>query len=218
MSNSNRHEKLQNRIQQSFLKRYAIMVGIVIILISLWFLFYFLPVQTQIKYYSQDVKEWINKIKLATVKPEDMDRLEKNVDSLATEISKIEKKIYYLDDMPIIAKQLIEYASEHQLQVQTMVPNYTVLFPVENVEAQGKLLVKLPLEIQMIGLFVSAGKFMEDVDHLPFTFAPNEVLMEADAKFYPRIRVTVKGYLFLLNEDKNLAATSNHTKLKKTRS
>jgi len=216
MSNSNQQEQFQNKIHQSFIKRYATVAGIVITIVVVWFLFLIMPVNKQIKKYTQDVKEWVDRIKLASVQPGDMNRLEKNVDSLSTEIASIEKKIYYLEEMPTIAKKLLDYATDHQLQIHSMVPNYTVLFPVDQVEAQGKPLVKLPIEIQMIGLFISAGKFIEDVDRLPFAFAADEVTMEADAKYYPKIRITVKGYLFLLNEETNQITVNNRNKITKT--
>ena len=108
----------------------------------------------------------------------------------------------FRSDMPGIAKQIIRFASAHRLSVQSMLPNYDVLFPVGSMNKKGQPLVKVPLEIRLTGRYVSLGKFIADTDKLPFVFSPDEVYLEADAKIYPKLRITVKGFLFLLNEEK----------------
>lgn len=195
-----KQSKIQDKIQQNFLKKYLIGAGVLIFLIVFWFFFYFKPMQQQIDKYTRDVNQWMLKIKMASVSKDAILKLERNIDSLKVQIGEIESRIFHLDQMQEVADNLIRYARDHHLRVQTMVPNYDVLFPVE--DNGENPLVKVPLEMRMTGRFISVGRFLEDVDQLPFIYSPDEVFLEADARIYPRLQVRVKGYLFLLSEEK----------------
>ena len=163
---------------------------------------FYKPLQARITTYAAQISAWSQKIRMATVSDAAIRGIEQNVQSLEREIDEIEEKIYYLEDMPVIARDLVNYARRHGLSVTAMTPTYDVLFPVKQVEGDSKPLVKLPVEIEMTGRFVNAGRFIEDVGQLPFAFAPDGVQFSADALIYPRIHIKVKGFLFLLNEEK----------------
>ena len=200
LSKSKKPQKIQDKIQQGFLKKYAVGVGIVLILVVLWFVIFYSPVRNEISEYTQKVNDWMQKIKMATVSKDAILKLEQNVDTLQVQIAEIEKRIYHIDDMQYIADQLIKYAGRHQLNIQSMTPNYDILFPVD--EGIGSPLVKVPLEIKCTGRYFSVGRFLSQVDQLPFVYSPDELFLEADARIYPQLRITISGYLFLLNEDK----------------
>lgn len=212
MLKSKKQSSIQDKIQQKFFKKYGLGIGCVIILLVLWFVLFFKPVQNEISNSTQKVNEWIQKIKMATVSKDAILKLEQNVDTLNVQIAKIEERIYHLDDMQYIADELIKYAKRHQLDVQTMVPNYDVLFPVD--EGIGSSLVKVPLEMKLIGRYFSVGRFLTEVDQLPFIYSPDELFLEADARIYPQLRVTIQGYLFLLNEEKTQANIDKKAKKK----
>lgn len=196
------NKNLPGKIQQSFYQK--IIIGTLLFsgLIVVWFCIYYQPTRAEISGYARNISQWTQKIRMATVSEDAIGKLAQDVDTLNVQIKKIEERIYYLDDMPDIAKQIIRFASAHRLSVQSMLPNYDVLFPVGQMNKKGQPLVKVPLEIRLTGRYISLGKFITDTDKLPFVFSPDEVYLEADAKIYPRLRITVKGFLFLLNEEK----------------
>ena len=200
---SKKQLSFQDKIQQGFIKKYALGVGCVLILIVLWFVIFYSPVHNEISDFTQNVTDWMQKIKMASVSKDAITTLEQNVDTLKIQISKIEERIYHMDDMQYIADELIKYSGKHQLDIQSMVPNYDVLFPVD--DEIGSPLVKVPLEMKFTGRFFSVGKFLSDVGQLPFVYSPDEIFLEADARIYPRLRITILGYLFLLNEEKTQA-------------
>ncbi len=195
-------KKIQDRIQQNFFKKYLIGSGIVIITVILWLVFYFQPIRSSVIKYSTDVKEWKQKISIASISKDEINKFEVIVDNLKSEIKNIEKKIYHVEEIDNIATELINFTKTYGLKVQSMVPDYAILFPLDQVEGTGKLLVKLPLKLKMTGRYKSVGKFLDDIEKLPFIFSVDEVMIDADVLMHPQLRITIKGYLFLLNDQK----------------
>jgi Tfp pilus assembly protein PilO len=209
-SKSKKKISFQDKIQQGFLKKYALGVGCVLILVILWFVIFYNPIKNDSSNFTQNVNDWMQKIKMASVSKDAIIKLEQNVDTLQVQIAKIEERIYHMDDMQYIADELIKYSGKHQLNVKSMVPNYDVLFPVD--EEIGSPLVKVPLEMKFTGRYFAVGRFLSGVDQLPFIFSPDEIFLEADARIYPQLRITISGYLFLLNEEKTQANIDKNVK------
>ncbi len=203
-------KSIQYKIQQTFFKKYLAGIGLVIILAILWYVVYFQPMQSSVSNYAKNVNMWQQKIKEASTSNTEITQLEINVDFLKEEIAKIEKKIFHLGEMENIAQELISFAKTYRLKVLAMEPQYDILFPVNQDENTGKLLVKLPLKLKMTGRYISAGKFLDDVGKLPFIFSPDEVSIDADVLMYPQLHITIEGYLFLVNDDKIQANLKNN--------
>lgn len=195
-------QNLEKNIQRAFYQKYAIGAIVVIVMFVAWLVVYFLPLQEQITQSEQGIHQWGGKIKAANFSGDTVDRLSQTVDQLKLNIEKIEEKIYYLEDMPLIAKHLLKHGKSYGLEITSMTPNYDVLFEVKSIHSDGKPLIKLPISLQMNGRFKSVGKFISSVGELPFAFAPDGFEFTANPMIYPEVEVTVEGFLFLLNEER----------------
>jgi Tfp pilus assembly protein PilO len=202
MARSESKNSEQSKIQLAFIRRYALSAGAIVVICAAWLILYFLPLQKQINEASKGVEEWEKKIKAASVSQEAIDGLSDRVASLKDELTNIEKRIFYLSDMPEIASKLVRYGRSHRLKITSMTPNYDVLFDVGELHSQGKPLVKVPLSLKMSGRYISLGGFISEVSSLPFVFSPDGFFLEANPEIHPRIDITVTGFLFLLNEEK----------------
>ncbi len=202
-------KKIQDRIQQSFFKKYLIGISIVLISATMWIMLYFQPIRSSVSKYSLDVQEWKKKIKIASVSQDEITKFEIIVDTLNAEIRSIEKKIYHVEEIDNIAAELIEFTKKYALKVQSMVPDYAILFPLDEKEGKGKLLVKLPLELKLKGRYISIGKFLDNIVKLPFIFSADEVSIDAQVLMHPMLKIAIKGYLFLLNDQKTKIKQTN---------
>ncbi len=194
---------LEKSIQISFFQKYAIAALVVIAIVAAWLFLYFIPLRQQISQSVNGIDQWGSKINGATQTEEQVEKISNVVAQLKVDIKKIEKKIYNLEDMPIIAKELLRYGNSHKLEITSMTPSYDVLFEVKSLHSEGKPLVKLPISIRMTGRYKNIGKFISGVEKLPFAFAPDGFELIANPVIYPKIEIIVKGFLFLLNEERS---------------
>ena len=203
-------ENLEKSIQSSFFQKYAIAAVVVIAIVTVWLFLYFIPLRRQISLSVNELNQWGSKITASSLTEEQVEKISNIVAQLKVDIKKIEKKIYHLEDMPIIAKELLKYGNSHKLEITSMTPNYDVLFEVKSLHSEGKPLVKLPISIEMTGRYKNIGKFISGVEKLPFAFAPDGFKLTANPVIYPKINITIKGFLFLLNEEKNKKVSANY--------
>ena len=189
-------------LQQSFLVKYGVALVAFLFIVTGWYVVYFRDAQSQMNRYASQISDWMQKLRTITVSQEALASLETDIEKMKEEITAIERKVYRLEEISSIARQLVSTARAHRLKVVSIVPSYDVLFPVEQPQGEARILVKLPIEIEMIGRFVNAGRFIERIPDLPFALAPNGVEFHSDPTLYPRLRIVLRGYLFLLNEPK----------------
>jgi len=194
-------------LSRSLLKKYAAAVALIVLLFVSWFVLFYRPTEKRVGDYARQIRVWRQKIRLVSISQDALDKMERSIQNLKEEIARIESKIYYLDDMPLIGKELVAYARRHHLRVEAITPSYDILFPVESVNGKQGPLVKLPVEIDMTGRFVAGGKFIEDIGRLPFAFAPDGVEFVADPAIYPRVHIIMYGFLFLLNKERPVEKT-----------
>lgn len=203
-------ENLEKSIQSAFFQKYAIAAVVVIAILAVWLFLYFIPLRRQISLSVNEIDQWGSKIKASILTVEQVEKISNIVAQIKVDIKEIEKKIYYLEDMPIIARELLKYGNSHKLEIESMTPNYDVLFEVKSLHSEGKPLVKLPISIQMTGRYKNIGKFISDVENLPFAFAPDGFELTANPVIYPKIDINVKCFLYLLNEEKSKKVTANY--------
>lgn len=196
-------KNLKSEIVKSFTKKYAIAVSVLLVATSLWLIFFYLPLQRKLGQTSNNLENWNNKLKEASLSEEMVNELTEKVEQLKAEVADIENRLFYLEDIPIIADQLVKYAQSHDLRTVAMTPNYEILTELKESTSPRKPLVKLPLELKLVGRFKSVGEFISNVDKLSFVFAPDGFKMQANPRIYPDIDATVTGFLFLLNEKRS---------------
>lgn len=199
-----KEKKLQlDPLHQSFLVKYGVAFLAFVLIILGWYFVYFRDAQSQMNRYASQISDWMQKLRTITVSQDAIDGLEADIQKMKEEIEAIERKVYHIEEIREIARQLVVTARSYRLKVISIVPSYDVLFPVEQPQGEQKPLVKLPIEIEMTGRFVNAGRFIEKIPELPFALAPNGVEFHSDPNIYPRLRIVLRGYLFLLNEPKS---------------
>lgn len=193
-------KNLKSNIVKSFIRNYAMAVAVLLTVTSVWLIFFYLPMQRRLGQTSNSLDAWNSKLREASLSEEMVDELTEKVEQLKKEVEQIESRLFYLEDMPVIARNLVKYAQSHNLRTLAMTPNYEVLTELDESGSPGKPLVKLPIELKLVGRFKSVGDFIQNVDGLSFIFAPDGFRLNANPRIYPDVDATVTGFLFLLKE------------------
>jgi len=188
-------------------------VGFILLVatIVLWFVAFYQPYQRKVAISKKQVQQWSRRLSMATVSEVALQQLEVEVDTLENNIVKIEEKIYPLKQMQQIGQQLINYSSNYHLRMLSMVPDYEVLFSLKEMKSGVRPMIKLPVTFVMRGRYKNFGKFAENIHTLPFAFAIDEVRLDADPVIYPELNIQMKGFFYLLTEEKTAASTAKST-------
>lgn len=195
------------------LPKTIISIGLIlwVAIVVLWVMVFHQPQRGRVSILEKQVQKIGERIRIAIVPETALQRLETEVDTLKNDIDKIEKKIYPLKQMQHIGRELIRYARGYHLRMISITPNYEVLFPLQEVKPQGQPMIKLPVTFLMRGRYKNFGKFADNIHTLPFAFAIDEIRLEADPVIYPDLNIQMKGFLYLLTEEKTTVSTTKTT-------
>jgi len=181
------------------LNKLALLGGAVAVGGLVWFFGLYRPLEIKRAKIEAQIRNLMQKLQGATVSEKDLKSLEARRDQLRLEVADIEKRVWPKTLLPRIAEKIEERGRSYGLRFISITPSYEDLLRLGEVEADGKKspLIKLPVQFEMEGDYKSFGRFVDQVAQFPFVFTVGDFRLSRDPESYPRLKISMKGYLFL---------------------
>jgi len=167
--------------------------------IALWYFFLYQPVSNK----TEELRSLISSQE-DSLKAENRYRV--NVASLNVGINQLDtlKKTWdarFPDRSHIVdlATQILNFSSEHELELVEMKPSLYELYALEKAGARmsGRYIMQIPLNCRFRGEFLEMGKMLEDVATLPFNMSIADVSLEGAVGRYPLLDIRLRLFLYV---------------------
>lgn len=185
-------------------KKFYIVASIFLVLVAAWVMFYYLPILEDISDNKIKSGSYNTKITSASKAQVNIEEAQKSFKLVEDEIAGLEKKLVDKKQLEKIANILKSHATKYNVSVINISPIVTYYFKItESDEKNSGVLTRLPFEMNLSATFLNFGKFLSDIQHLPFYIHPEGVKIEVSKNSLTLLDINFKASIYVKSEEMN---------------
>jgi Tfp pilus assembly protein PilO len=174
-------------------------VGMLLAAVGVWYITLYQPVQAKAAKLGDEIRSQQDSVVAAERYKAQELALRMQVEKIQAELDTWDSKFPPRDSIVAVAKTLISFAEENNLDLVGLEPSLFELYALERAGAPvaGKFVMQLPLKFRLEGRYLDLGRMLEEVENLPFhlTIADVAVAMLPDRT--PDVEIGLDVYLYI---------------------
>ncbi|MHB2152857.1 type 4a pilus biogenesis protein PilO [Calditrichota bacterium GD2] len=176
-------------------KRFAIKLGIMSVIVLLWYNFVYMAQINRLMLLDVELMEISNKVNMASNAKTNLENIKKRFEEEQNQLEKEKAKFVKRENLGQVTARLQNLAKEYNLKLVDFSPGFKDYF-----EQKDKKIIPLPLTITLIGQYLAIGKYIEHWQELPFYILPQAIIMERlDENGYD-VQAVIETKLYTWNE------------------
>lgn len=177
-------------------RKLIIFVLILIAGLALWYVFLYQPKQAELVRLKAELSEVLGKVKNARHAKLDLKNIENRLKTVQSKLDKEKARFIKRDELSVVTSKMQELAGNMNLKLVDFSPGFSDYFS----ETDQARIKELSLDITVVGAYLDIGRFIEQMESLPFYLTPEEVNIERDQDHKGLLTATVKSKLYTWNE------------------
>lgn len=179
-------------------KRTLILVVLLLFVLCLgWFFVFYQPKKAKISALKQDTENLLIKLRSLKVTDRQIVSLEKQIEKLEEDIAVTQSRLFVKSDLPSIVRQIERKGRFYGLKFDNIIPEYDSLVRFPDAEDKQSDLIQLVVHIKIQGYYKNFGKFIENLDDLPFFVSLGEMGLYYNKDIYPELEIMLDVVLYL---------------------
>lgn len=170
-----------------------------LMILILWYSAVYSPMRSKASFLRSQRSLLDGKVEVASQAAVQIASAQSVVDSLQREIVGIHRKLFNPENLDDVVAKLARKAKVCGVAFESVEPDFEVLLE----GGKESVVAPLPVRIWAVGTYLAFGKFLDDVQELPFYFEPKEVSVIYDPALYPRLKIELGATLYLKGKGHN---------------
>jgi len=179
------------------LRTLLIAIFLLLCVIGGWFFLHFHPRKSQLASIRERTEDLLSNIQSFRTTSQEVARLDAKIAILQKNLAATSSKLITKKDLSRAVKQIAKEGRKYGLAFDKIIPDYSSLVSAENVSTEASPVMRLTLHLKMRGRYKSFGRFLKNLEHLPFGVSAGEISLVYDESLSPRLRILMDAVLFL---------------------
>ena len=179
----------------NYQQRYIAYSAGLVVLIMVWYLGFYDDQKGKIAQMRAETIKINNDIKRAASSSGRIKVLQDDIEVIKKDVEKMKEKIPSKDRLLYVTKTIERIAKQYGLKLLKISPEKNILFSEED---PGSSIIKIPINIWVVGRYFNLGKFIESFDNFPFLLKAGSITISGDDDNYPELDIffEVNAYLY----------------------
>ncbi len=173
--------------------------GVLLLAIVGWYFMLYEPVVSETADFKAQMSSKEDSLKAEQNYKINTARLELQIKDINNQIAKWDTRFPARTDIVSLAKEILHFGEQHNLELIEMRPSLFELYALEKAGAHvsGRYTMQLPISCHFQGRYLDLGKMLEDVANLPFNATVADVGLSPIPKRYPELDIKLRIFLYV---------------------
>jgi len=177
----------------------ALSIGMMLFGIALWYFLLYQPVSTRTEELNGLIDSQEDSLRAENRYKVNVTSLNVAIQQLDTLIASWDSRFPERTQIVSLASQILNFGSEHNLELIEMKPSLYELYALEKAGAHmsGRYIMQIPLNCRFQGEFLDLGQMLEAVVGLPFNMTIADVSLQPVQGNYPQLDIRLRLFLYV---------------------
>jgi len=166
-----------------------------------WFFLLFHPQNAKLASLRQRTDGVLANIQSFRTTSQQVAQLDEKISLLQKQLTVASARLVTKPGLSQAVKRIVQEGKKYGLGFDKIIPDYASLVTPGNASATTAPTMKLTLHIKLRGRYKSFGRFLENLDNLPFAVSLGEISLAYDESISPQLEILMDAILFLRNDD-----------------
>lgn len=165
-----------------------------VVLIFLWYVSFYKIQNRKIGEMKIEITKINSDLSKAQSASEGIKTLQDDIEKIKNDIENMKEKIPSKDRLLYISQFIQSKGEQYGLKIEKISPQKEILF---SEQTPSSSIIKIPINIWMIGKYFELGKFIESFNDFPFLLKAGSVTISGDDDNYPELQIYLIIYVYL---------------------
>lgn len=186
------------KLKQS-INELIMLVVLLVLAVTVWFIMLYNPVMSETAELKKEMRADQDSLEaIEKYRSMEMDAQEETK-KLNEEIAQWDARFPPRGELVAVAKQIISFCHNNEIQLIDMQPSLLELYALENAgnKVAGEYVYKQLFNLELQGRYMNLGRMLERIDKLPFNVTVTDVSMAAIPDSRPNLDIDLSMFLYV---------------------